>query len=78
VLPTGFDPEKGQLSSRQVAVRSNLSKVLTERSDDGRGIPQSITVKALEPEEDLAHVGTLPVTTFTSGDGWLTVAWDRQ
>lgn len=78
VLPTGFDPEKGQLSSRQVAVRSNLTKVLTERSDQGRGIPQTITVKALEPSEELAHVGTLPVTTFASGDGWLTVAWDRQ
>lgn len=78
VLPTGFDPEKGQLSSRQVAVRSNLTKVLTERSDKGRGIPQTITVKALQPKDDLAHVGPLPVATFASGDGWLTVAWDRE
>jgi len=78
VLPTGFDPAKGQLSSRQVAVRSNLTKVLTERSDEGRGIPQTISVKALEPDEDMKHVGTLPVTTFASGDGWLTVAWNRE
>ncbi|MGD9635807.1 MAG: hypothetical protein AB7U97_21170, partial [Pirellulales bacterium] len=78
VLPTGFDPEKGQLSSRQVAVRSNLTKVLTERSDRGRGIPQTIKVKQLEPKDDFAHVGPLPVTTFASGDGWLTVAWDRK
>jgi hypothetical protein len=78
VLPTGFDPEKGQLSSRQVAVRSNLTKVLTERSDQGRGIPQTINVKAIEPRDEMKHVGTLPVSTFASGNGWLTVAWNRE
>jgi hypothetical protein len=78
VLPTGFDPEKGQLSSRQVAVRRNLTKVLTERSDKGRGIPQTIRVDQLEPKDDLADVGPLPVKDFVSKDGWLTVAWDRQ
>jgi hypothetical protein len=78
VLPTGFDPEKGGLGSRDVAVRSNLTKVLTERSDQGRGIPQTINVKPLEPKDELENVGTLPVTTFASGDGWLTVAWDRD
>ncbi len=78
VLPTGFDPEKGQLSSRQVAVRRNLTKVLTERSDKGRGIPQTIQIDQLEPKDELADVGPLPVTVFTSGNGWLTVAWDRQ
>ena len=45
VLPTGFDPAKGGLGSRDVAVRSNLTKVLTERSDQGRGIPQTIKVE---------------------------------
>ncbi len=78
VLPTGFDSEKGELSSRQVAVRRNLTKVLTERSDKGRGIPQTIKVEKLEPEDELADVGPLPVKQFASGDGWLTVAWDRQ
>ncbi|MEX2091772.1 MAG: hypothetical protein WD971_03795 [Pirellulales bacterium] len=78
VLPTGFDQEKGQLSSRQVAVRRNLTKVLTERSDKGRGIPLTIKVEKLEPKDDLADVGPLPVKEFASGDGWLTVAWNRQ
>jgi hypothetical protein len=78
VLPTGFDPEKGELSSRQVAVRRNLTKVLTERSDQGRGIPQTIKIEKLEPKDDLADVGPLPVEQFASGGGWLTVAWDRE
>jgi hypothetical protein len=78
VLPTGFDSEKGQLSSRQVAVRRNLTKVLTERSDKGRGIPQTIKIKAIEPTDELADIGPLPVTEFASKDGWLTVAWDRK
>ncbi len=77
LLPVPFDAEKG-LSSRQVAVRRNLTKVLTERSDQGRGIPQTINVEQLEPKDDLAHVGPLPVKEFNSADGWLTVAWDRE
>jgi hypothetical protein len=52
--------------------------VLTERSDQGRGIPQTINVKPLEPKDELENVGTLPVATFASGEGWLTVAWDRD
>jgi hypothetical protein len=78
VLPTGFDPAKGGLSTRQVALRRNLTKVLTERSDKGRGIPQTIHVDKLEPKDDLAEVGPLPVQKFDSASGWLTVAWDRQ
>jgi hypothetical protein len=77
LLPVPFDAEKG-LSSRQVAVRRNLTKVLTERSDQGRGIPQTINVKQLEPKDDLAHVGPLPVKEFNSAGGWLTVAWNRK
>jgi hypothetical protein len=78
VLPTGFDAEKGQLSSRQVAVRRNLTKVLTERSDKGRGIPLTIKIDQLEPKGELADVGPLPVKAFTSAGGWLTVAWNRK
>jgi hypothetical protein len=78
VLPTGFDAEKGQLSAKQVALRRNLTKVLTERSDKGRGIPQTIKVDQLEPSDELANVGPLPVQAFDSKDGWLTVAWDRK
>jgi hypothetical protein len=78
VFPTGFDREGGQLSSRQVAVRRNLTKVLTERSDEGRGFPLTIEIKKLEPSEDFADVGPLLVNEFASGGGWLTVAWNRQ
>jgi hypothetical protein len=78
VLPTGFDPERGQLSSRQVAVRRNLTKVLTERSDQGRGFPQTIQIDPLEPSGEFADVGPLPVNEFASGEGWLTVAWNRD
>jgi len=78
VLPTGFDPDKGQLSSRQAAVRRNLTKVLTERSDKGRGIPVTIRIDQLEPKDKLEHVGPLPVKEFVSADGWLTVAWNRK
>ncbi len=78
VLPTGFDPEKGQLSSRQVAVRRNLTKVLTERSDKGRGIPLTIKIDQLEPKDNLENVGPLPVKDFVSENGWLTVAWNRK
>lgn len=78
VLPAGFDAEKGQLSAKQVAVRRNLSKVLTERSDQGRGIPMTIRVDRLEPKDELADVGPLPVKDFASNGGWLTVAWVRE
>jgi hypothetical protein len=78
VLPTGFDAEKGQLSSRQVAVRRNLTKVLTERSDKGRGIPLTIKIDQLEPKDNLEKVGPLPVKEFVSEGGWLTVAWNRK
>jgi hypothetical protein len=78
VLPTGFDPEQDQLSSRQVAVRRNLTRILTERSDEGRGIPLSIEVKPLEPTGDLAKVGPLAVGQFEPGGGWLTVTWNRM
>jgi hypothetical protein len=55
-----------------------LIGVLTERSDQGRGIPQTIELKPLEPSEDMAHVGPMPVKEFESGGGWLSVAWNRQ
>ena len=77
MFPFGFDREKGELSSRQVAVRRNLTKVLTERSDQGRGIPQTIRIDRLEPKDDLADVGPLPVKEFSSEDGWLTLSWSR-
>lgn len=78
VLPTGFDREGGQLSSRDVALRRNLTKVLTERSDKGRGFPQTIKIDPLEPSGDLAKVGPLDVDQFETDRGWLTVAWQRH
>lgn len=78
VLPTDFDPESDQLSSRQVALRSNLTKVLNERSAQGRGFSQTITIEALEPSGELKKVGPLDLRQFTSAGGWLTLAWNRQ
>ncbi len=78
VLPTGFDRASGKLSANQVAVRSNLTKVLNERSAEGRGFPQTITVDPLEPSGDLSRVGPLGAEQFDAGDGWLTMAWNRQ
>jgi hypothetical protein len=78
VLPTGFDPDHDRLSSRQVAVRRNLTRVLTERSDEGRGFPQTVQIKPLEPSGKLANAGPLAVGEFTSSDGWLTVTWNRM
>ena len=77
VLPTGFDRERDQLSQRQVAVRSNLTKVLNERSAEGRGFPRTIEIDRLEPEGDWEKVGPLNLEEFTSDDGWLALAWNR-
>ena len=78
VFPTDFDPQRGSLSSRQAALRRNLTNVLTRRSDEGRGFPQTIKIEKREPSEDFAHVGPLLVDEFTSASGWLTVAWNRE
>jgi hypothetical protein len=78
VLPTGFDTEGGQLSSRQVAVRSNLTKVLNERSSKGRGFPLTTEFPVLEPTGELSKVGPLELSDFTSSNGWLTLAWNRR
>ena len=78
VLPTAFDPTSGRrLSSRQVAVRSNLNKVINELADQGDGFPESISMPELKPTGDLADVGTLRLQHVASADGWLTLAWDR-
>jgi hypothetical protein len=78
VLPTGFDRARGQLSSRQVAIRSNLTKVLNERAAEGRGFPQTITIDALDLSDQLDNVGPLWADEFMPEDGWVTMAWNRQ
>lgn len=78
VLPTGFDPSKGQLSSRQVALRSNLTKVLNERSAQGRGFSKTIEIEEWKPTGEFEKVGPLALETFNSSDGWLTLAWNRK
>jgi hypothetical protein len=75
MLPANF---RGQLSSRQVAERSNLEKELNERSAQGRGFPKEIEFDALQPEGALADAGPLVFNEFDTEGGWLTVAWDRQ
>jgi hypothetical protein len=74
MLPANF---RGQLSSRQVAERRNLEIELNARSAQGRGFPKSFELEPLEPE-NLADAGPLVFNQFDSGNGWLTVAWDRQ
>jgi hypothetical protein len=66
------------LSARQAAERRNLIEELTRRSDEGRGFPQTIEVKPLEPSGRLAKVGPLAVGDFISQSGWLTITWNRQ
>ena len=78
VLPIGFDRQRDRLSQRQVAVRSNLTEVLNERSAQGRGFPRTIEIDRLEPEGEFARVGPLNLDEFSSGDGWLTLAWNRD
>jgi hypothetical protein len=77
VFPTGFDRNGGQLTSRQVAVRSNLAKVMTDRSAQGRGFPNRIEFAQLEPAGTLEKVGPLSARQLKSDDGWLTLAWQR-
>jgi hypothetical protein len=74
----GRDFKRRSVSTREAGQRPVLIDVLTERSDQGRGIPQTIELKPLEPSEDMAHVGPMPVKEFESGGGWLSVAWNRQ
>ena len=79
VFPTGFDQRGGQqLNSRQVAVRSNLTKVLNERSAQGRGFPTRIEFEQLEPTGTLEKVGPLDAKQLKSNDGWLTLGWHRE
>jgi len=74
----GRDFKRRSVSAREAGQRPVLIDVLTKRSDEGRGIPQTIELKPLEPKDDLAHVGPLPVRLFEPQGGWLTVAWDRD
>jgi len=78
VLPTGFDRVHGRLNATQVAVRSNLTKVLNERSAEGRGFPQTMTIDVLEPTGQLSKAGPLWADQFATEGGWLTIAWNRQ
>ncbi len=49
VLPSSFETERRELTSREVAIRSNLTKVLNERSAKGRGFPARIEFAELKP-----------------------------
>jgi hypothetical protein len=75
MLPANF---RGQLSTRQVAERANLEKELNARSAQGKGFPKSFELEPLTPDGNLEDAGPLVFNQFDSGNGWLTVAWDRQ
>jgi len=79
VFPSDFDRRSGQqIPSRDVAVRSNLTKVLNERSAQGRGFPNRIEFGQIEPTGTLEKVGPLDARQLKSNDGWLTLAWQRK
>jgi hypothetical protein len=78
VLPTGFDTARGQLTPREVGLRTNLAKVFNERSAQGRGFPSQIEFPPLEPAGALAKVGPLALSEFRCAEGWITLAWDRE
>jgi hypothetical protein len=75
MLPADFD---GTLSSRQTAERRNLEEELNERSAQGRGFPTTIEFEPIKAEGALADAGPLELNEFSSDDGWLSLAWDRQ
>lgn len=76
-VPTGFDPAVDRrISPAQVAIRSNLMKVVNDMNARGEGIPERIEVPVLKPRGQLEHVGVLRITHAASDDGWLTLGWD--
>lgn len=80
VLPTGFDPRAGRsLRSVQVGVRNNLKEQLNARSRQGRGLPRTIPVRALELRTaSPRNAGSLVATHLEAAGGWLSVAWRAE
>jgi hypothetical protein len=77
VLPTGFDRSRS-LTASEVALRGNITKVLNERSAQGRGFPSRIEFGQIEPTGQLEKVGPLEARQLKSNGGWLTLAWHRK
>jgi hypothetical protein len=77
VLPTGFDRSRS-LTPSEVALRGNITKVLNERSAQGRGFPSRIEFGQIEPTGQLEKVGPLEARQLKTGGGWLTLAWHRK
>jgi hypothetical protein len=65
-------------SSTQAGEKQNLLDELTKRSDQGRGFPKTIEIKEISPTGDFSKAGPLAANEFTTKDGWLTVAWNRE
>jgi hypothetical protein len=59
-------------------VRSNLTKVLNERSAVGRGFPSRIEFEEMKPTGALEKGGPLEARGVHSDNGWLTLAWNRK
>jgi hypothetical protein len=78
-LPTSFDPLSGRrLSSRHVAVRSNLMNVFRQLSEQGDGFPDRIELPTPELRGDLSNIGSLWLDLAMSDQGWLTLGWHRR
>ncbi len=75
-FPTGFDPRwDAKLTSEQVATRGALTKILKNRSKQGKGFPEKIVLPELEiPRPEKANL--IPILQhLESGNGWLTIGY---
>jgi hypothetical protein len=67
-----------QVPSDKVAERANLNEELNKRAAQGRGIPETIEIDPLEPEDGFANSGPLVSKEFTPASGWLLGTWNRS
>lgn len=71
-LPPDFDPNSGRLGAKTASLRRQL----IERFDEV--FPQEIKIDQIEPEGELAKVGTLVPQQFGSSGSWLTISFVPQ
>ncbi|TWT88966.1 hypothetical protein Mal64_24570 [Pseudobythopirellula maris] len=73
VMPTGFDPESGAtLTSRQVALRSNLSK---ELNGPDSTLPSEFSIDTIELSDSKGSIDRMVMQELQAVDGWIVAAW---
>jgi hypothetical protein len=65
-------------TAEQAGTQKTLVDDLTKKADQGRGFPNTIEIKKIEPAGDLAKAGPLVAQDFIPKDGWLTITWNRE